>query len=69
MSLFYSNKSNFDLVGLENSEYLSDLHKTRSQIGYLFTSRGTVTSWLLVKQAITDTSPNHAEIFAMHDAS
>ena len=45
MSFFYSNKSNFDLVGYANSRYLSDPHKARSQTGYLFTYGGTDISW------------------------
>ena len=44
MSLFYSNKSNFDLVGYADVGYLSDPHKARSQIGYLFTCGGTAIS-------------------------
>ena len=45
MGLFYSNKSNFDLVGYADSGYLSDPHKARSQTGYLFTCGGTAISW------------------------
>ena len=44
MSLFYSNKSNFDLVGYADSGYLYDPHKARPQIGYLFTCGGTIVS-------------------------
>ena len=36
MSLFYSNKSNFDLVDFVDSGYLSNSHKARSQTSYLF---------------------------------
>ena len=67
--MFYSNKSNFDLVGYADSEYLSDPHKARSQTGYLFTCGGTAISWRSVKQTITATSSNHAEILAIHEAS
>ncbi|KAL4018248.1 hypothetical protein IC575_021838 [Cucumis melo] len=69
ISLFYSNKSNFDLVGYANAGYLSDPHKARSQTGYLFTCEGTAISWQSVKQTMTATSSNHAEIFAIHEAS
>ena len=69
MGLFYSNKSNFDLVGYADSGYLSDPHKARSQTGYLFTCGGTAISWRSVKQTITATSSNHAEILAIHEAS
>ena len=44
MSLFYSNKSNFDLIGFVDSGYLFDLHKARSQIGYYFARGGTTIS-------------------------
>ena len=67
MSLFYSNKSNFDLVGYAG--YLSDPHKARSQTSYLFTCGGTAISWRSVKQTMTTTSSNHAKILAIHEAS
>ncbi|KAL0543958.1 hypothetical protein IC582_019068 [Cucumis melo] len=69
MGLFYSNKSNFDLVGYADAGYLSDPHKARSQTGYLFTCGGTAISWRSVKQTMTATSSNHAEILAIHEAS
>ena len=69
MSLFYSNKSNFDLVCYADVGYLSDPHKARSQIGYLFTCEGTAISWRSLKQTITATSSNHAKILAIHEAS
>jgi len=69
IGLFYSNKSNFDLVGYADAGYLSDPHKARSQTCYLFTCRETVISWRFVKQTMTTTSSNHAEILAIHEAS
>ena len=69
MGLFYSNKSNFDLVGYADAGYLSDPHKARSQTSYLFTCGGTAISWWFVKQTITATSSNHVEILAIHEAS
>ena len=69
MGLFYSNKSNFDLLGYVDSGYLSNPHKARSQTSYLFTCGGTAISWRSVKQTITATSSNHAEILAIHEAS
>ena len=65
MSLFYSNKSNFDLVDYADAEYLSNPHKLRSQTGYLFTCGGTAITWRSIKQTITTTSSNHAEILAI----
>ncbi|XP_070004690.1 uncharacterized mitochondrial protein AtMg00810-like [Nicotiana sylvestris] len=37
MGLFYANKGSVDLVSNANTSYLSDPHKARSQIGYVFT--------------------------------
>ena len=69
MGLFYSNTSKLDLIGYADAGYLFDPHNGQSQTGYLFTSGGTVISWRSMKQTITATSPNHAEILALHEAS
>ena len=45
MRLFYSNKSNFNLVSFADFGYLSDLHKVKSQTGYLFICGETTISW------------------------
>jgi hypothetical protein len=69
MGLFFSNESKSDLIGYADAGYLSDPHNGRSQTGYLFTCGGTAISWRSVKQTITATSSNHAEILAIHEAS
>ena len=69
MRLFYTNKSNFNLVGFADSRYLSYPHKARSQTGYLFTCGEVAISWQSVKQIITTTSSNHIKILAIHEAS
>ncbi|CAN1250021.1 Copia protein [Linum perenne] len=69
MGLFYSSESNIGLVGYADAGYLSDPHTGRSQTGYLFTYGDTAISWRSVKQTITATSSNHAEILAIHEAS
>ena len=69
MRLFYPNGSKSQLVGYANAGYLSDPHKGRSQTGYLFTYGNTAISWRSVKQTISATSLNHAEIIAIHEAS
>nr|KYP55779.1 Retrovirus-related Pol polyprotein from transposon TNT 1-94 [Cajanus cajan] len=68
MGLLYSNVSKPELNGYADACYLSDPHNDKSQIGYLFTSGGTVISWRSVKQTISATSSNHAEILALHEA-
>ncbi|KAF3674795.1 hypothetical protein FXO37_06224 [Capsicum annuum] len=69
MSLFYSKDCSPDLIGHADVGYLSDPHKARSQIGYMFICGGTVISWRYTKQSIIATSSNHAEIIAIHEAS
>ena len=69
MSLFYSKDCNPDLTDHADVGYLSDPHKARSQIGYVFLCGGTAISWRYTKQSIIATSSNHAEIIAIHEAS
>ena len=69
MSLFYSKDCSPDLIGHANVGYLPDLHKARSQIGYVFIYGGTAISWRYTKQSIVATSSNHAEIITIHEAS
>ena len=57
------------MIGYADAGYLSNLHKGRSQTGYLFTNGGTVISWRSVKQTLVATSSNHSEIIAIHEAS
>ena len=45
LGLFYSNNSKQELIGYADAGYLSDPHKAKSQIGYVFTNRGTTISW------------------------
>ncbi|XP_069148229.1 secreted RxLR effector protein 161-like [Solanum lycopersicum] len=66
MGLFYSNESKSKLIGYADAEYLSDHHKARSQIGYLFTCEDTAISWRSMKQTLLSTSSNHGEIIVIH---
>ena len=59
MSLFYSKEFKQQLFGYVDSRYLSDPHKARSQIGYVFNCNGTVISWRSFKQTMVATSSNH----------
>ena len=56
------------MLGYANAGYLSDPHKSRSQIGYVFNCNGTVISWRSVKQTMMVTSSNHSKILAIHKA-
>ena len=69
MGLFYPNENKTDLIGYADAGFRSDPHVGRSQIGYLFTCCGTTISWRSMKQTISATSSNHAQIFAIHEAS
>ena len=69
MRLFYPNENKTDLIGYADAGFRSDPHVGRSQISYLFTCGGTAISWRSIKQTISATSSNHAEILAMHEAS
>ena len=69
IGLFYTNENKLDLIGYADAGFRSDPHVGRSQTGYLFTCGGTAISWRSMKQTISATSSNHAEILAMHEAS
>ncbi|KAM3202195.1 hypothetical protein P3L10_029819 [Capsicum annuum] len=60
---------NLDLIGHVYVGYLFDLHKPRSQIGYVFICGGTAISWRYTQHSIVATSSNHAKIIAIHEAS
>ena len=59
MSLFYSKESKQQFFGYFDVGYLSDLHKTRSQIWYVFNCNETAISWRSFKQTMVATSSNH----------
>ena len=69
MGLYYSKKSKLQLIGYADARYLSDPHKTRSQMGYVFTYGGTTIYWTSIKQTMVATSSNHLEILAIHEIS
>ncbi|GJZ72565.1 hypothetical protein Tco_0636711 [Tanacetum coccineum] len=69
MGLYYTISSERNLVCFADAGYMSDPHTGRSQTGYVFTSSNTAISWRSVKQTMSATSSNHAEILAIHEAS
>ncbi|GJZ88942.1 hypothetical protein Tco_0660724 [Tanacetum coccineum] len=69
MGLYYTNPSERKLVGFAYAGYMSDPHTGRSQTGYVFTSPNAAISWRSVKQTMSATSSNHAEILTIHEAS
>ena len=69
MGLFYLKESKQQLFRYADAGYLSDPHKARSQIDYVFNYNGTAISLRSFKQTIVATSSNHSEIIAIHEAS
>ena len=69
IGLFYSKVPKPELLGYTNAGYLSDLHKARSQSGYVFTCGDIAVSWRSVKQTMVATCSNHSELLAIHEAS
>lgn len=69
MGLYFSNIPKANLIGFADAGYLSDPHCGRSQTGYVFLCGGTAISWRSMKQTITATSSNHAELLAIHETS
>ena len=69
LGLFYERGAASKLIGYADAGYLSDPHRAKSQSGYVYTYGGTAISWKSVKQSLTATSSNHAELLAMHEAS
>ena len=49
MSLFYSRESKQQLLGYADARNLSDPHKAKLQIGYVFNCNGTTILWRFVK--------------------
>ncbi|KAG7583564.1 Reverse transcriptase RNA-dependent DNA polymerase [Arabidopsis suecica] len=69
LGIFYTNHNKEGLVGFADAGYQSDPHNGKSQTGYVFTHGGTTISWRSMKQTISTTSSNHAEILAIHETS
>ena len=68
MRLFYSKTLDPQFFGYADAGYLSNPHKSRSHIGYIFTYGNTVISRRSVKKTMVVTSSNHSEILSMHEA-
>ncbi|MED6153344.1 hypothetical protein PIB30_117756 [Stylosanthes scabra] len=68
LGLLYRNGVNATLAGYADAGYLSDPHKAKSQTEYVFTYGDTAISWRSMKQTLTATSSNHAELIALYEA-
>ena len=69
LGLFYPHELLSNLTRFADAGYLSHPHKGRSKTRYLFPYNGTAISWRSTKQTLTDTSSDHTEILAFHEAS
>ena len=69
LGLLYSRKGATRFVGYADAGYKSDPKSGKSQTGYIFLKNGAPVSWKFVKQSVTATSTNHAELIAFHEAS
>ena len=69
LGLLYSRNKETRFVGYANVEYKSDPKSGKSQTGYIFLKNGTPVSWKSMKQSVTATSTNHAELIAFHEAT
>lgn len=67
--LFYQKSKDFNLVGFADAGYLSDMTRSRSQTGYVFTTMGAAVAWRSSKQSISATSTSNAELIALFEAS
>ena len=56
-------------MGYVDAGYKSDPKTDKFQTGYIFIKNGASISWKSVKQTVTATSTNHAELIAFHEAS
>jgi hypothetical protein len=69
LGLYFTKTSNSNIVGFADSGYRTDEVNGKSQTGYIFLRNGGPISWKSVKQTVTATSTNHAELIALHEAA
>ena len=69
LGLLYSWDGAAKFVGYADVGYKSDPKTGKSQTSYIFIKNGAPISWKSVKQTVTATSTNHAELIAFHEAS
>ena len=69
LGLHFTKQANADIVGYADAGFKTDEVNGKSQTGYIFLKNGAPISWKSVKQTITATSTNHAELLALHEAA
>jgi len=69
LGLYFRKSENRETTGYADSGFNTDEVAGKSQTGYIFLRDGAPVSWKSVKQTVTATSTNHAELLAFHEAS
>ena len=69
MGLLYTKQGKPNFEGYADAGYKSDTKTRKLQTGYIFLRAGGLVSWKSVKQTITETSSNHSELLAFHEAT
>jgi hypothetical protein len=67
--LYYRRDTKCNITGYADSRFKTDEVTEKSQTYYIFIKNGALISWKSAKQTLTETSTNHAELLAFHDAS
>lgn len=69
LGLHFTKSGNTEIIGYADAGFKSDETNGKSQTGYIFIKNGAPISWKSVKQTVTATSTNHAELLALHEAT
>ena len=69
LGLLYTRSGVARFEGYADADYKFDPKTGKSQTSYIFIEAGALVSWKSVKQIMTATSMNHAELIAFHEAS
>lgn len=69
LGLHFTKNAEPQIIGYADSGFRTDELSGKSQTGYIFLKSGAPISWKSVKQTVTATSTNHAELLALHEAS
>ena len=69
LGLFYMKCQNPKITRYADSGFRTDEVAGKSQTGYIFIRDGGPISWKSMKQIVTATSTNHAELLAFHEAA
>ena len=69
LGLHYRKVEDRELTGFADSGFNINEVAGKSQTGYIFIRDGAPISWKSIKQTVTATSTNHAELLAFHEAA